>query len=75
MNDLFLGILDSGTTSEKACAVAYRYGGIDGDHHKAWVIDQMVRILTGRAYSKFVAAAKVGEDGPDTYKWNEGIAP
>lgn len=23
-----------------------RYGGIDGDHHKAWLIDQTVRILT-----------------------------
>lgn len=23
------------------------WGGIDGDHHKQWVIDQMVRVLTG----------------------------
>ena len=30
-----------------ALDVAIRYGGIDGDHHKAWVIDQMVRCLTG----------------------------
>lgn len=29
----------------KALAVAMQYGGIDGDHHKAWVIDQMVRAL------------------------------
>jgi hypothetical protein len=26
---------------------ANKYGGIDGDHHKMWVIDQMVRALTG----------------------------
>jgi hypothetical protein len=26
---------------------ALRYGGIDGEHHKTWVIDQMVRALTG----------------------------
>ncbi len=24
-----------------------RYGGIDGDHHKAWVLDQAARILLG----------------------------
>ena len=31
---------------EKAIDYAIKYGGIDGDHHKAWVIDQMVRALT-----------------------------
>lgn len=31
----------------KALMYAVRYGGIEGDHHKAWVIDQMVRALTG----------------------------
>lgn len=30
-------------------AMAYieRYGQIDGDHHKAWVLDQVARILKG----------------------------
>lgn len=32
---------------EKALAFAVAYGGIDGAHHKDWVIDQMVRALTG----------------------------
>ncbi len=32
---------------QKAIEIAVRYGQIDGDHHKAWVIDQMVRELTG----------------------------
>lgn|GEM_PF-765130 len=59
----------------KALKVAVQYGGIDGDHHKAWVIDQMVRALTGKDYKKFVVAAKAGQDGPDTYDWDEGIAP
>lgn len=31
----------------KALDYARQYGGIEGDHHKAWVIDQMVRALTG----------------------------
>jgi hypothetical protein len=33
----------------EALAIAMRYGGIDGAHHKDWVIDQMVRALTGCA--------------------------
>jgi hypothetical protein len=32
---------------QAALDVAVGYGGIAGDHHKAWVIDQMVRRLTG----------------------------
>ena len=55
--------------------IALAYGGIDGDHHKTWVIDQMVRGLTGEDYEKFVSKACRGEDGPDTYKWDTGIAP
>lgn len=60
---------------EQALQVAKDYGGIDGDHHKAWVIDQMVRALTGDEYETFVAEANQGEDGPNTYSWDEGIAP
>lgn len=60
---------------EEALAVAFRFGGIDGEHHKAWVIDQMVRALTGDGYAAWVAAAKEGEDGPETYEWDEGVAP
>ena len=32
---------------EKAIAIAHRNAGEDGDHHKMWCIDQMVRALTG----------------------------
>lgn len=60
---------------KKSIEIAVQYGGIDGDHHKAWVIDQMVRVLAGDDYDKIVAAAKDGEDGPDTYEWDVGIAP
>lgn len=83
----------------KALEIAMSYGGIDGAHHKTWVIDQMVRALTGcpmveksatdcndkpysyevqgesEEYVGWVAAAKDGEDGPETYGWDEGIAP
>lgn len=63
------------------------YGQIDGGHHKTWVIDQMVRALLGcpeihdgefgtnDEYEKFVREYCDGEDGPDTYGWDTGIAP
>ncbi len=78
---------------------AQSYGQTDGAHHKMWVIDQMVRCLTGcpledrsaiDAYGKpytfralgesdeyrtFIAEHNAGDDGPDTYAWDEGIAP
>jgi len=59
----------------EAIEIAVQYGGIDGAHHKAWVIDQMVRKLAGPAYADIVRDACSGEDGPDTYSWDEGIAP
>jgi hypothetical protein len=58
-----------------ALALIRGCGGIDGEHHKAWVIDQVARILAGKEYEEWVAETKSGEDGPDTYEWDEGIAP
>lgn len=60
---------------DRALSFAYGYGSIDGGHHKMWVIDQMVRALTGTGYAEWVRKHKLGEDGPDTYEWDEGIAP
>ena len=31
----------------EALEVAVKFGGTDESHHKSWVIDQMVRALTG----------------------------
>ena len=59
----------------EAIDLAVRFGGIDGEHHKLWVIDQMVRTLAGDDYDRVVAEAKAGEDGPNTYEWDCGIAP
>jgi hypothetical protein len=60
---------------QKAIELATQYGGIDGDDHKDWVIDQIVRVLAGERYDEVIRKAKAGEDGPETYNWNEGIAP
>lgn len=59
----------------KALDLIVSYGGIDGDHHKAWVLDQVTRALAGKDYKQLVKEAKAGEDGPDTYNWETGIAP
>lgn len=84
---------------ERALEIATMYGGFDGSHHKDWVIDQMIRALTGcpivaevakdyrgqeyqyeaqgesEAYKAFVAYAKAGGDGPETYEWKVGTPP
>jgi hypothetical protein len=51
------------------------YGSFDGEHHKMWAIDQMVRALTGDGYDEWVRQFEDGEDGPKTYEWDTGIAP
>ena len=63
------------TQAVRALAIADRYGGFEGSHHKAWVIDQMVRALMGNGYSEWVRQHRDGEDGLETYDWDEGIAP
>jgi len=67
--------LEAEAKVHEALGIALRYGGIGGDHHKTWVIDQMVRALTGPYYERFVKDAKAGIDGVDTFEWDEGIAP
>lgn len=88
------------TSSDWALLWNFMYGGIDGAHHKDWVLDQMSRILNGtkviikiakwenghteerftldtpsQAYLDWVTKCKAGEDEPDTYGYDEGIAP
>jgi hypothetical protein len=58
-----------------ALLIAREYGSIDGDNHKMWTIDQMVRALAGKNYEEWVAETCEGESGPQTYRWDEGIAP
>ncbi len=59
----------------QALRLANCYGANDGCHHKEWLIDQMVRALTGEDYRKWVQDFCNGEDGPDTYTWPVGIPP
>jgi len=88
------------TPTDWAMYFLERYGHIDGDHHKTWVLDQMARIIKGtpvivklakwkdgqeeyrintgepsKKYKDWVIEMCDGEDGPDTYGYDEGIAP
>lgn len=56
---------------ELALGVIERFGQTDGDHHKAWVIDQVTRALTGDGYEQWVADYCDDE----THEWDEGTAP
>ncbi|RKY70131.1 MAG: hypothetical protein DRP97_04260 [Candidatus Latescibacterota bacterium] len=51
------------------------YGGIDGAHHKQWLIDRVVRIITGDKYDEWVTGYEDGKYGPETYSWDTGCAP
>jgi len=55
--------------------VIERFGQIEGDHHRAWVLDQVSRELLGNQYHAWVEKMKAGKDGPDSYTYDEGIAP
>lgn len=50
------------------------YGGIDGGHHKQWLIDKIIRVLVDD-YDRWVKDYCRGEDGQKTYHWDKGIAP
>jgi len=65
---------------DAALEVIEKYGGIDGAHHKQWVIDQVVRCLLGSddKYQAWVEAMKGDyneEDEAYEYDWDEGIPP
>jgi len=96
--DLYVAPEEAQRRINEALAIASDYGQTDGDHHKTWCIDQIVRALTGcpevkkealdyrgkpytftaygesEEYRDFIAEHCDGEDGPETYSWDEGIA-
>jgi hypothetical protein len=62
----------------KALELIQRFGGIDGSHHKQWVLDQIARVLTGDFYEEWVKDMKGEYDEENEefeYEWDEGIAP
>jgi len=45
----------------EALSLAMSFGQIDGDHHKTWAIDQIVRKLAGEKYEDFVRFYELGD--------------
>jgi len=45
----------------EALAIIFSFGQIDGAHHKAWVLDQVVRKLTEDHYEDFVNSHNFGD--------------
>lgn len=67
---------------KQAVELCFQYGGIDGGHHKMWVIDQVLRILLQDKYEeKIKEYENYPDDGTepddewDYYEWDIGIAP
>ena len=60
---------------QEAIDVGIRHGGHDEAHHKAWVIDQMLRALLGPKYEQTIRESCDGPDGPNSWIHDEGIAP
>lgn len=57
---------DKFTPADWALHYIFQYGQIDGDHHKAWVLDQVARILSGATVEVRVAR---WTDHPDEYRF------
>lgn len=51
-----------------------RYGGIEGSHHKQWLIDQILQKLTGDDYPEWVKRWE-NEPGYEGCEWEKGQAP
>lgn len=52
---------------DKAIEIAAKYGMVDGEHHKQWVIDEILCQLLGRHnHRQFLI------ENPD---WDRGLAP
>lgn len=74
--DVFVDKIEIDRPSDKeiceAISFAMRFSQIDGEHHKMWVINQMLRKLLGNKYEIFLSMMNSDED----YKqWDIGIAP
>lgn len=58
---------------EAALKVIREYGGIEGDHHRAWTLTMVLASLLGSQEAADVWIRE-WEHGGD-YEWDRGIAP
>lgn len=81
--------IDLHSRREKALHILTRFGSVDGDHHKAWAIDQAIRVLCGvdcgpngypgdntnPEYMQHVYESCKDGDEEWVYSWDAGVAP
>lgn len=61
-------------TAAVALMIASKYAMAESESHKAWVIDQMVRALTGSQYESFINhSCKL--NAKEAGEWDEGSVP
>lgn len=54
----------------------FDYGQLETADHKAWCLDQVAQILADAPdYENRVTTYQDGEDGPETYLWDQGSRP
>jgi len=61
-----IALLDDSVKLNRVLSLITEYGPIHGNHHKQWVLDQVIRILVDD-YSEWIKI--------NGYKWDTGIAP
>lgn len=67
-------------SKQKALDFIFQYGGFDGSHHKQWVLDQVVRILTetDEKYNQWTKEFQGELDSTGEYEygeWEKGSPP
>jgi hypothetical protein len=67
--DIEKSVFKNDTASDWAMRYIILYGGIDGAHHKAWLIDQIARILKG---TKVIVTQASWENGQKEYRFTLG---
>lgn len=55
----------------EATNLAYRFGPIDGSHHKDWVLQEVIRLVNGWTPDELNNWLRVGTDD----EWEPGIIP
>lgn len=62
--------------TSKAIALATRNSQNSSAENRAWIIDQMVRILAGGTYEEIIRPIEAGETpGVAAYLWDVGVEP
>lgn len=56
---------------DQAVGVAEKYGNIEGEQHKQWVIDQMLRCLLSESYDQW----RIEQEEETGEPWDTGVAP